>query len=116
MFWVWLVWQPGAPAAPELPAPPPVPEEPEPPPVPWPRMPVPSPPVEEPEPEPPLAVPLPPLLPVEQLPVVLSANAVGTANRKATKTRSPPSQIDLSFKVFLLFERYVGLVLPGGVT
>jgi hypothetical protein len=70
-------------------------------------MPVPSPPLEVLEPDPPLAEPLPPLLPVEQLPVVLSANAVGTANRKATKTRSPPSQIDLSFKVFLLFEHYV---------
>ena len=42
-------------------------------------------------------------------PVRLSANAVGTANRKATNRRSPPSQIDLSFKVFLLFEHSLGL-------
>jgi len=68
-----------------LPAPPPVPEVPE-------EVPPPPAPVEPPDP------------PAEQFPVLLSANAAGAAIRKATRRRSPPSQNDLSFKVFLLYE------------
>src|SRR5262245_52113892 len=97
---VCVVVQPPPPAPPAAPAPPPLLAEP----LPEPEFPL----VPELLP-PPVAEPVPPAPPAEQLPVVLSASAVGTANRKATKTRSPPSQIDLSFKVFLLFEHSLGL-------